>query len=273
MKKWCLCIWIVLCCFACNRKTNNKVVSIQEKENIISVEDSILLSFQPNTPNNLPEQVIKRTSYLCSYNKETRCANWSAWYLLREHTDGTYKKRFAYMEDEDTIENKQRLDDWDSLTTLIYDHGHLCPAGDNKWDIDARRETFYLSNMCVQNRRLNQETWEHLESRCRMWAKKFNGLYIVAGPIYYNNSLRKTGNNLIIPDAFYKVVFCVSDSSKSIGFIYLNADPIENDKMENHVVSIDSIEKITGIDFFHQLPDSIENIIESSSDIKQWRVY
>ena len=36
------------------------------------------------------------------------------------------------------------------------------------------------------------------------------------------------------------------------------------------VVSVDSIEKLTGIDFFPELDDTIENDLESKSDYKGW---
>lgn len=252
----------------CKNKKTAEIVTVLSPH-----EDSILVAFQPKRINNKSEQIIQRLSYLCSYNKETRSANWVAWYLTKEHTNGPYKTRYDYLEDDTCIENRQRLEDWDSLTTVAYDHGHLCPAGDNKWNEKARYETYYLSNMCVQNRDLNQGRWNDLENKCRSWANKFGGIYIVAGPIYKTKPYTLIGNKLSIPDAFYKVVFCVSDSSKAIGFVYDNCKPVETDRIENHVVSVDSVEIITGFDFFSTLPDSIENDIESESNLSQWKVY
>ncbi|WP_291122653.1 DNA/RNA non-specific endonuclease, partial [Flavobacterium sp. UBA6046] len=36
------------------------------------------------------------------------------------------------------------------------------------------------------------------------------------------------------------------------------------------VVSVDSIEKMTGIDFFPKMDDATENSLEKSSDYKAW---
>ena len=40
--------------------------------------------------------------------------------------------------------------------------------------------------------------------------------------------------------------------------------------LQNYVVSVDSIESLTGIDFFPALEDSIENKLESKIDISGW---
>ncbi|MBQ0062003.1 MAG: DNA/RNA non-specific endonuclease [Bacteroidales bacterium] len=218
------------------------------------------------------DTLVKRSSYTLSYNSTTKAANWVAWHLTEEHTDGPFKRKgISYMEDEDI--DGPKLEDWRDISD--YDHGHLCPAGDNKWDRKAMTETFYLSNMCVQNSRLNQETWERLESTCREWARKFGDIYIVAGPIFNSGKIRKIGANkkLCVPDAFYKVVLCMNGTPKALGFIYNNENPEEHPSLDNHVVSVDEVEQITGIDFFYELPDSIEISIEKESDLKKWKVY
>ena len=43
-----------------------------------------------------------------------------------------------------------------------------------------------------------------------------------------------------------------------------------NKPLYDFVVSVDSIETLTGIDFFPQLEDSLENKLESSSSYKDW---
>ena len=222
-----------------------------------------------------PEQIIKRKGYTCSYNKDTKCANWSAWHLSAEHTDGPYKRKDIhiegyYLEDDRELSNRQSLSDWNGISE--YDHGHLCPSGDNKWDLDAMRETFYLSNMCVQNRQLNQESWEDLESACRRWAKKFGGIYIVTGPIFQKKPYRHVGRgNLPVPDAFFKVVLCTNGEPKAIGFLYENTAPPPRDRMESHACSVDSIEALTEYDFFAGLDDSIEKQVEANPNIKLWK--
>lgn len=259
-------------------KTDEIIVSVEpelnEIEPIIDYERELLLPLQVIKR---PEFIIQRKSYICSYNKETRCANWSAWYLPKEHADGPYKRKELkiagnYIEDESSLEGRQLRSDWDGV--FNYDHGHLCPSGDNKWDREAMRQTFYLSNMCVQNSSLNQGPWEHLESTCREWAKKFQSIYIVSGPVFKTKPIKTIGSGLPIPDSFFKVVLCMdTDEPKAIGFIYDNSDPGDGDRLANHALSVDEVEIITGYDFFSVLPDELESKIESHYSLNEWKIY
>lgn len=222
------------------------------------------------------EQIIKRKSYIVSYNPDTRQPNWSAWHLTASHADGPYKRKQLnidgnYLEDEPSVKGRQYLNDWQGISG--YDHGHMCPSGDNKWSLEAMRQTFFLSNMCVQNSALNQGPWEHLESTCRQWAKKYGDIHIVCGPIYYSKAYKRGGTRrrLAVPDAFFKVVMRAGANPQAIGFIYQNVTPIDNDKMLSHVVTVDEVERITGLDFFSTLPDKVENAIESHADLRQWK--
>lgn len=233
--------------------------------------DSSLLNVKSK---NTPEIILKRKTYICSFNHQTRCANWSAWYLEKEHADGPYKRKdlqikSSYLEDERTIKGRQRLSDW--RNTPGYDHGHLCPSGDNKYDLEAMRQTFYLSNMCVQNSALNQGPWEHLESTCRQWAKSNGGIYIITGPVYSHSKIKRTHSGIAIPDKFFKVVLCMEGTPKAIGFIYDNTTPKKGDKTEQHVCTIDEIERLTGFDFFASLPDEQEAQLEATSNFSCWK--
>ena len=223
----------------------------------------------PRICNNIAEQILIRTGYTCSYNQDTRNANWVAWHLSKEHTDGPWsRKGLPYIEDSDVIGAKQELSDWYNHNLNI-DHGHLCPAGDNKWDKDAMIESFLLTHMCPQNSNLNQGIWETLESRCRGWARHYGEIYIVAGPIFYNSYKTIGANKVGVPDAFYKVILCLVDEPKALGFIFQNEIP-EYNSIKDYMCSVDEVEKITQIDFFYNLEDSIENKVEAVSNLNIW---
>lgn len=219
-----------------------------------------------NKPNSV---VLQRTSYSTSYNNKTKNANWVAWHLTSEHTDGPYKRDgIPYVVDEDIEGPRQELEDWYGHDLQI-DHGHMCPAGDNKWSKTAMEETFLLTNMCPQNRELNRGDWEKLESRCRGWAKHYGEVWITCGPIFYSDAYETIGENKVgVPDAFFKVVLRMGKKPAALGFIYPN-EGIHH-PMEHYVMTVDEVEGKTGIDFFHNLPDSIENIVESTIDFKHW---
>lgn len=215
----------------------------------------------------LPEQIIKRLAYTLSYNKETKCPNWVAWRLTANHVDGEWTRSDDFREDYDVPSPRASNEDYRGSG---WSRGHMCPAGDNKWDANAMSQTFLLTNVCPQDRKLNSGLWNRIEMDCRKWAKKYGDLYIVCGPLYYNKQHEVIGANAIaVPEAFYKVILCLNGKPKAIGYVIKNYDGAK--KKDQYVNSIDEIERLTGIDFFPLLPDDIENKVESYANIEDWK--
>lgn len=219
------------------------------------------------SPKGTPEQILKRTGYVASYNKVTLLPNWVAWHLTAERTEGSAKRSgvdFA----EDTEVPEPRATDWDYYNSG-YDRGHMCPAADNKWSKKAMEESFLFTNMCPQNGNLNRGDWNEMEMACRKWAKKYGDLYIVCGPILYKGKHKTIGKNkVVVPEAFFKVVLRTGDDPQAIGFIYKNTSG--NRPKDSYVNTVDEVERITGIDFFPSLPDDVEKNVEATADIANW---
>ena len=219
------------------------------------------------SPKGTPEQILKRTGYVASYNKTTLLPNWVAWHLTAERTEGSAKRSgvdFA----EDTEVPEPRATDWDYYNSG-YDRGHMCPAADNKWSKKAMEESFLFTNMCPQNGNLNRGDWNAMEVACRKWAKKYGDLYIVCGPILYKGKHKTIGKNkVVVPEAFFKVVLRTGDNPQAIGFIYKNTSG--NRPKDSYVNTVDEVERITGIDFFPSLPDDVEKNVEATADIANW---
>lgn len=219
------------------------------------------------SPKGTPEQILKRTGYVASYNKTTLLPNWVAWHLTAERTEGSAKRSgvdFA----EDTEVPEPRATDWDYYNSG-YNRGHMCPAADNKWSKKAMEESFLFTNMCPQNGNLNRGDWNEMEMACRKWAKKYGDLYIVCGPILYKGKHKTIGKNkVVVPEAFFKVVLRTGDDPQAIGFIYKNTSG--NRPKDSYVNTVDEVERITGIDFFPSLPDDVEKKVEAECDLGLW---
>ena len=219
-------------------------------------------------------QILTRYSYITSYNKMTLTPNWVGWVLTAEHTDGEYgRKGHSFMEDFDVPKPRAIYSD---IREGIcgFQRGHMCPAGDNKWSFKAQKDAFLMSNICPQNGNLNQHDWKYLEEACREWALRDNVIFIVAGPVFYSDKYFRVGEHgIAVPEAFFKVVLSFGNNGRqprTIGFLYSNVSG--HHKMEYYVRPVDEIERITGLDFFYQLDDSIENVIESEFDFDYWRI-
>lgn len=215
----------------------------------------------PTDPQNRPDIRLKRTGYTASYNKDYKTPNWVGWELTRKETTGQEERKNRFLPDPDVPAPRAEHDDY---TNSGYDRGHMAPAADMKWSPKAMEESFYLSNICPQDQKLNRDDWSDLEESCRGWAKKYGTVYITCGPIYDRKRPRRIGKNKVaVPDRFFKVVLIYNRKNPiAMGFVFDNK--AHHQPLRHYMVSVDDVEAITGYDFFAKLPDEVENRIEAN---------
>ncbi len=217
-----------------------------------------------------PERMLYRMAYTLSFNRETNQPNWVAWCLEDFETDGNIARRNEFLADED-IPLPHRVETKD-YSGSGYDRGHMAPSADMKFDAQAMKECFYMSNICPQTHTLNAGAWSKLESACRRWANKFGRVYIVCGPIFNDGKQKSIGkeHKIPVPKAFFKCIYAVNQGKpQAIGFVMNNNSTKQN--MNASAMTVDEVESITGINFFPNLPDKIENKVESEYSIKNWQ--
>ncbi len=158
-----------------------------------------------------------------------------------------------------------------------FDHGHICPSYDRLNSTAANKQTFYLSNMQPQRNKFNAGLWMKMESIVsRTWNLDTfrDTLYICKGGTIDNESQISlvTSSGLIVPKYFYMAVLCKNKQGyKAIGLWveHLNEDR-SNDNLYDYVISIDELERRTGIDFFCNLPDDLEEQAERVTYPSAW---
>ena len=213
------------------------------------------------------EKLLTRKAYVTSYNKQTKCPNWVAWTLTKEHTYGSIQRENErFEEDTDVAAPRATFQDFYNSR---YDRGHMCPAGDNKWDEEAMTQSFLLTNICPQNHGLNKEDWNDLEIQCRTWARRYGELTIVCGPLFEDENPRQIGrNHVTVPSGFFKVVCRMQPKPAAVGFIFTNDG--HRQPWRQQAVSVDDVEQRTGFNFFHMLPDDVEDAVEAVSTLDEW---
>ena len=149
------------------------VGEIEEVEQIEepATSDSIFEICKPAPLTNASEIIIKKKAYIVSYNPDTKVPNWVAWHLTDLHTDGPVGRSNAFFADYAVPSPRASIEDYKGSG---WSRGHMCPAGDNKWDSVAMAESFSLINVCPQNASLNSGLWNSIEIDCRNWAKRFH---------------------------------------------------------------------------------------------------
>jgi endonuclease G len=158
-----------------------------------------------------------------------------------------------------------------------YSRGHICASADRLNSKDANEQTFYLSNIMPQSSKLNTGTWANMENQVRVWNdKKYrNTLYVVkGGTIDDKHVLAPTRTGMVVPEYFYMAILSeLAGTYRAIAFILDHASPeASGTQPKNYVFTIDQLEQLTGIDFFCNLPDNIEDEVESSVDRTFWKM-
>ena len=215
-----------------------------------------------------PEQIIEHTAYTVSFNSEWQLPNWVGYELTADETFGDVPRSKKFTTDPMVIGRCATTNDY---TRSGYDRGHMAPAADMKWSQTAMDESFYTTNICPQNKNLNKGDWNDLEELARDWAREYGSVYIVCGPVVKPNCKTIGENNVAVPEAFFKVFLRKDGNSwKSIGFYFENKSGSRD--LKTYVLSVNDIEKRIGIDFFHLLPNDVQESVESQNSPMQWNL-
>lgn len=179
-----------------------------------------------------------------------------------------------------------------------FDRGHICASEDRVWSVDANKQTFYFSNMSPQLASFNQKFWVSVENQIRKWGRAipttYDKVYVVKGGTL--NHLLKgftgavkgadgkipttdadgfTMKGLACPQYYFAAVLSEKDGAyKAIAFLVEHKEGLPEEpttaELQQYVVSIDSLETFSGIDFFCNLPDDLEDEVESAYNTSDW---
>ena len=211
-------------------------------------------------------EIVKHHGFTLSYSELHEQPLWVAYELDAKKTQGKIKRSNKFKIDPSISTGSATLADYKGSG---YDRGHLAPAGDMKWSKKAMDDSFYMSNISPQVPGFNRGIWKKLEFLVRKWAVENEKIYIATGPIFRDNPNSIGHSKVTIPSAYYKVVLDYTEPEfKAIGFILPNLKSKEH--LSTYVYTIDKIESILGVDFFHKLDDNIEDLIESDYNLSSW---
>lgn len=265
---------LLLCCYVVtlsqtynNQKNTNTYFLFKDLEN--EKLNDIYKKLDSLTTHTLPKDaiLIKHKAYYAAYSKIHKQAYWVAHILPKDILYGSYTRNDGFILDSLYLNTADSTDYWGSG----YDRGHLAPAGDFRWHKDAMYESFYYTNVAPQIKDFNRGTWAKLETKVREFAIDNDELYIITGAVLKDvmAKIPQGSYSVSIPKYFYKIIYDLqSPDYKAIAFLMPNQSiPFD---LEKYMVSVDSIESLTKIDFLPILDDAIENKIEHHSDIYQW---
>ena len=198
-------------------------------------------------------------AFAVHFNSTLGIANCAAYELTRNELNGTAVREGEFMQDTGVNGCPSPQD----YAGSGLDRGHLVPAGDLKWSESAMRKSFLLTNVCPMHKALNQGGWAKLEVKVREWAARDSSLLVFTGPVFNNSDTTLASGRVTVPGAFYKVILapCVRPM-RALAFIYPNGSSLG--RLKQYAVSIDEVERRTGLDFFPTLSQEEQQRLEST---------
>lgn len=218
-------------------------------------------------------------NYTVCYDKEALTTLWVAYPLSSNHINGSYKDSSWSYVDESLLPQSNQVNIVGGSYKSTYSRGHLVPNASRTKSSEMNKQAFYTVNSVPQIQdKFNSGVWSALENALRSRVSSDGTLYIVTGTMCdqvndgngnFSPVSTKDQNDKTVPAPryFYKVVLKVDNannptSASAIGFWYTNEAHTSNYNDANYVKSIDQIEAWTGLNFFVNLPDTIENDAE-----------
>ena len=206
-------------------------------------------------------QYVCHSNYAIHYRYDTKTAEYVVEHLNDSDINGPAKRKDDFRQDPKVPDDKEAtLEDYKGHP---YDRGHLVPAADNRTDQDQMSESFFLTNMVPQDPGNNRVIWRILELGARNTAADGNDIYVSSGTVYEKGYIT-IGNNVGVPTKVWKVIYNHTNG-ETIGFIFPNKKYSSKD-IPKFAVTVDEVEKVTGINFFPKLSEASE----SKFDPKKW---
>lgn len=154
-----------------------------------------------------------------------------------------------------------------------FDRGHLAPSADFRWSQQALSESYFYSNMAPQRAEFNRGIWSELEEAMRayLYRNPRSNLFVVTGPVLRPDlpSIPQSINRVRIPEYFWKVALDLRQE-RAIAFLIPNQAGIL--PLASYALRIDSLEALTGLDFFPSLDNVLEERLEKQLDKAKWLV-
>ncbi len=232
-------------------KQQAQILAQQEILLLQKVKDDLQATGYPKSKSKC--QIVEHEALTLCYNEQHEQAAWVAHIVIPEVTTGNLSRTNDFREDDKIKTGSAVKDDY---WYTGYDRGHIAPSADFRWTKTGISESYLYSNMSPQLAELNRERWAELEGFVRNYViSRGRQVHVVAGGVLTKGLPQIGDNQVSVPKLYYKIALD-EEKKQAIGFLLPNAECAY--PLESYAVPIDSIEAITGIDFFPNLDEKYE---------------
>ena len=198
------------------------------------------------------DTILPYAGFHLAYNEQFEQAAWVAYVLTREEIEqGEIERTDNFRQDTFILSGSATPKDYRGSG---FDRGHLAPAGDMKWSREAMSQSFLMSNMSPQLPAFNRGIWRRLETEVRNWAVEKDSLYVITGPLFAASDSQIGENGVGVPGYYFKVLVDLSPPDHDM-IAFLLPHSGSSEELEQFAISVDSLERFSGYDFFSEAPD------------------
>lgn len=259
-------------------------------EGVTEADNSHLLLGNPSNATaevaNENNYLLEKPQYIMSYNNSSLIPNWVSWHLYPGDI-GSTKRQDNFRADIDLPSGWYHVGSSDyQYSTYGFDRGHMCPSADRTLSVADNSATFLMSNMIPQAPNNNQQTWGNLENYCRTLIDAGNELYIICGPhgqggastkgTFSSISVNSGANSITVPNKTWKIIVVLPNgdndlsritvSTRVIAVVMPNDQTCNSKPWYDYRANVNSIETLTGYDFFSNVSTTIQEEIEENVD-------
>jgi endonuclease G len=216
--------------------------------------------------------LLLKPQYALSYNASKGIPNWVSWQLNQSWL-GPVDRQNDFRPDDTLPSNFYHVLPSD-YSGSGYDRGHQTPSGDRTLNKEDNSATFLMSNMIPQTPDLNRGPWQKLESYSRQLVSEGKELYTIAGVTGQKGTLAE--GKISIPARNWKVVVVlekpglglagVTANTRVIAVDMPNEEGLKEKDWTEYRTTVKQIEAATGYNLLSNVPDKIQQVIESKVD-------
>ena len=215
-------------------------------------------------------RVLDRGDFLIGWSDTLRHPVWCAYHVIRDarHENA---KRPGFTKDKSVPAAPPP----DAYAKSGYDRGHMVPnyAIVTRYGETAQKRTFRMSNIAPQSPALNRGVWRDVEHRIAdLWTARYGEIWVIVGCISPQVGKTLGGTDIDVPKSYYQVIVAQEGMDVRALAVLFDQSVGWKDWAARHIVTIDELEKLTGLDFNPELPSFIQEPLEADLPNRLWPV-
>ena len=211
------------------------------------------------------DYVADRLGFCTGFSRKFRQPLWIQYRLTAEEVQNKIAVRSSRFYPDKFIPGSASPKDY---IRTGFDRGHMAAAADMRWSEGAMKDSFAMTNISPQHPDCNRKIWKDLEELTRRWALREKELYVICGPLFFQEGIAIGNGTIPVPRAYFRIICDMTPPRKMIAFIVPNQPCSKS--LKSLVVSVDLIEALTGYDFFSRFPAEVQKELQEESHFNDW---